>query len=303
VGHACRGAKVNGRMVALNQPLQTGDQIEILTSKTLQPSRDWLNNDLGYLHTSRARAKVAAWFKEQDREQNILDGRAALQREVKRFGLQWVDFSALAATFNVQTEEDLFAAVGSGDVRTMQVIHALEREQRPVAKLDRMPKVGSRKRSHEQPDLYVRGVGQLMSQIAGCCKPLPGDAIVGYITLGRGVSVHREDCVKLLQLRNQEPNRIIEVSWGAQEDQVYPVDLLIIAHDRTGLLRDIMMVLANAQTNVLAVNTLSDSVSAQARMQITLEVESLERLGTLLSRIEQIPNVSECVRISEARSG
>lgn len=301
VGHACRGAKVNGRMVALNQPLQTGDQIEILTSKTLQPSRDWLNNDLGYLHTSRARAKVAAWFKEQDREQNIIDGRSALQREIKRFGLQWVDLSALAGQFNVHTEDDLLAAVGSGDVRTMQVIHALEREQRPLEKTDRMPKM--RKRSSDQPDLYVRGVGQLMSQMAGCCKPLPGDAIVGYITLGRGVSVHREDCVKLLQLRNQEPNRIIEVSWGEQEDQVYPVDLLIKAHDRTGLLRDIMMVMANAQTNVIAVNTLSDPSSAQARMQLTVEVSSLERLGTLLRRIEQIPNVSECRRISEAQLG
>lgn len=297
VGHACRGAKVNGRMVALNHALQTGDQIEILTSKTPHPSRDWLNTDLGYLHTSRARAKVAAWFKEQDREQNVIDGRTTLQREVKRFGLQWVSLSALAEQFNVHTEEDLFAAVGSGDVRPMQVIHALERDQRPVVKTQRMPK--PRKRSTEQPDLYVRGVGQLMSQMAGCCKPLPGDAIVGYITIGRGVSVHREDCVKLLQLRNQEPNRIIEVSWGGQEDQVYPVDLLILAHDRTGLLRDIMTVLANAQTNVLAVNTLSDPASAQARMQLTVEVASLERLGTLLSRIEQIPNINECRRISE----
>ena len=297
VGHACRGAKVNGRMVALNHALQTGDQIEILTSKTPHPSRDWLNTDLGYLHTSRARAKVAAWFKEQDREQNVIDGRTTLQREVKRFGLQWVSLSALAEQFNVHTEEDLFAAVGSGDVRPMQVIHALERDQRPAVKTQRMPK--PRKRSTEQPDLYVRGVGQLMSQMAGCCKPLPGDAIVGYITIGRGVSVHREDCVKLLQLRNQEPNRIIEVSWGGQEDQVYPVDLLILAHDRTGLLRDIMTVLANAQTNVLAVNTLSDPSSAQARMQLTVEVASLERLGTLLSRIEQIPNINECRRISE----
>lgn len=300
VGHACRGAKVNGRMVALNHVLQTGDQIEILTSKTLQPSRDWLNHDLGYLHTSRARAKVAAWFKEQDREQNIMDGRATLQREVKRFGLQWVDLKAMAAQFNVQTEEDLMAALGSGDVRTMQVIHALEREQRPVAKIDRVPR--ARPRNAEQPDLFVRGVGQLMSQMAGCCKPLPGDAIVGYITLGRGVSVHREDCVKLLQLHNQEPNRIIEVSWGGQEDHVYPIDLLIIAYDRKGLLRDIMMVLANTQTNVLAVNTLSDPTSAQARMQLTVEIESLDRLGTLLSRIQQIPNVNECRRVSEAQS-
>ncbi|MEX1056811.1 MAG: ACT domain-containing protein, partial [Natronospirillum sp.] len=148
-------------------------------------------------------------------------------------------------------------------------------------------------------DLNILGVGNLLTVIAGCCKPVPGDAIVGYITMGRGVSVHREDCVNLLQLRNNEPERIIEVSWGRQVSHAYPVEVAILAYDRTGLLRDIMMVLANAHVNVLAANTLSDKTESMARIRLTLEVDGIQRLGKVLSQIEKIPNIVESRRVSD----
>ncbi|TGG91097.1 GTP diphosphokinase [Natronospirillum operosum] len=299
VGHACRGAKVNGRMVPLNHTLQIGDQVEVLTGANSHPSRDWLNSDLGYVNTSRARAKVAAWFKEQDREQNEADGKQALLREIKRFGLSTPDFAALARTMKQKSADDLFAAIGSGDMKLMQVVHALEREQRPEPEMKELPTSRPKDQGPIDDDLYIQGVGNLLTTMAGCCKPVPGDAIVGYVTQGRGVSIHREDCVNLLQLRNSEPERIIEVSWGREIRHAYPVDVMIEAHDRTGLLRDIMMVLANAHVNVLAANTLTDKSETAARIKLTLEIDGLQQLSRVFSQIEKIPNIVECRRQSQ----
>lgn len=298
VGHACRGAKVNGRMVPLTHALQIGDQVEILTGKNAQPSRDWLNSDLRYVTTSRARAKIAAWFKAQDREQNIIDGKQALQREIKRFGLDAPDYRELAEHLKHGSADELFASVGAGDTKLMQVVHALERQQRPKPDLKEVPVKPPKDSGPVDDDLNILGVGNLLTTIAGCCKPVPGDAIMGYITQGRGVSIHREDCVNLLQLRNNEPERIIEVSWGRKVSHAYPVDVLIEAYDRTGLLRDIMLVLANAHVNVLAANTLSDKSESMARIRLTLEIDGLERLGKVLSQIERTPNIVDCRRVS-----
>lgn len=298
IGHACRGAKVNGRMVPLTHNLQIGDQVEILTGANSHPSRDWLNPDLHYVTSSRARAKIAAWFKAQDREQNVADGKQALQREIKRFALDVPDFGELAKLLNLTTAEDLFAAVGAGDVKLMQVVHALERQQRPAPELTNVPVSPSKQQGPIDDDLNILGVGNLLTTMAGCCKPVPGDSIVGYITVGRGVSIHREDCVNLLQLRSTEPERIIEVSWGHQVSHAYPVDVEIQAYDRTGLLRDIMVVLANAQVNVIAANTLSDKGASMAKIKLTVEIDGLERLGKVLSQIEKLPNIAEVRRVA-----
>ncbi len=299
VGHACRGAKVNGRMVPLNHALQIGDQVEILTGAKHRPSRDWLNPDLRYVTTSRARARIGAWFKAQDREQNIADGKQALQREIKRFGLSAPSYDDLARELKLKSADEMFAGIGAGDIKLMQAVHALERQQRPREELTEIPTRAPRDTGPADEDLNILGVGNLMTSMAGCCKPVPGDAIVGYITQGRGVSVHREDCVNLLQLRSVEPERIIEVSWGREASHAYPVELIIEAYDRTGLLRDIMTVLASDGVNVLTANTQSDQSEHLARIRLTVEMDGLKRLSRVLSHIERIPNIVECRRSAD----
>lgn len=298
VGHACRGAKVNGRIVPLSYPLKTGDQVNILTSNNPAPSRDWLNPSLGYIQTSRARAKVVHWFKMQNRDRNVADGRAILEDEFRRLSIHDVDLSELAGRVNYKTADDMFAALGAGDLKPTQVANAAQQMIEPAEhQLDLQ--LQNLVRPHEyatDSDIRIRGVGKLKTQVAGCCKPLPGDAIGGYITVGRGVTVHRMDCINFLQLREFEPNRIIEVSWGGKPEAVYPVDVEIVAYDRSGLLRDITAVLGNQRVNVLSINTQSDRNDNVAIMTLTLEITSLEQLARLLAQIRQLPNIAEVRR-------
>ncbi|MCG8609537.1 MAG: GTP diphosphokinase [Pseudomonadales bacterium] len=303
VGHACRGAKVNGRIVPLTYALKTGEQVTILTSNNPAPSRDWLNPSLGYLHTSRARAKVTHWFKQQNRDQNVQDGRAILEDELRRLSIQDVDFESLAKQVNYANSGDMFAAMGAGDLRPTQVAHRAQQMTEP--KEQQL----SLELSHAQNldravdgDIQICGVGNLKTVVAHCCKPLPGDPIVGYITIGRGVSIHHQDCRNAIQLREQEPQRFIEVSWGGKPEASYAVDIDIEAYDRSGLLRDITVVLANSRINVLAVNTVSDTNQNTASMKITVEVPNLERLGQILAQIKQLPNVIEARRLRTSRS-
>ena len=297
VGHACRGAKVNNRIVPLTYPLRTGDQISILTSNKQAPSRDWLNPSLGYIQTSRARAKATHWFKQQNREQNIVDGRAILEDEFKRLSLYDVDLDELARKVNYPAADDLFAATGAGDIRPTHVAHVAQQMLEPKSEqLDLKLTSKPRKPYDTESDIQIRGVGKLKTQVAKCCKPLPGDPIGGYITVGRGVTVHRQDCITFLNLKDSELNRIIEVSWGGHPVSVYPVDIEIEAYDRSGLLRDITQALSSSKSDVLAMNTISNKDENTATMTVTLEISSLEQLARLLAQIRNLPNIIDVRR-------
>ena len=297
IGHACRGAKVNTRIVPLTYSLKTGDQISILTSNSQAPSRDWLNPSLGYILTSRARAKVTHWFKQQNREQNIVDGRAILGDEFKRLSLYELDLDALARKVNYPAADDMFAAIGAGDLRPAHVANVAQQMLEPKAEqLDLTLTSKPGKPYDTESDVQIRGVGKLKTQVAKCCKPLPGDPIGGYITVGRGVTVHCQDCITFLNLKELEPNRIIEVNWGGQPVAVYPVDIEIEAYDRSGLLRDITQVLSSSRSDVLAMNTISNKDESTATMTVTLEISSLEQLGRLLAQIRNLPNIIDVRR-------
>ncbi|MEX0605451.1 MAG: GTP diphosphokinase [Marinobacter sp.] len=297
VGHACRGARLNGRIVPLTYPLKTGDQVFILTSNNPAPSRDWLNPSLGYIQTSRARAKVTHWFKEQNRDRNIVDGRAILEDEFKRLSICDINLDQLAVKVNLRNAEDMFAAVGAGDLRPTHVANIAQHLLEPrTEQLDLKFTARRNKEYGTESDIQIQGVGKLKTQVAKCCKPLPGDPIGGYITVGRGVTVHRQDCLTFLHLREYEPNRIIEVNWGGKPESVYPVDIEIEAYDRSGLLRDITQVLSSSRSNVLALNTTSNTDDNSATMMVTVEISSLEQLARLLAQIRNLPNILEVRR-------
>jgi GTP pyrophosphokinase len=297
VGHRCRGAKVNGSIVPLTYVLHTGERVEVLTSKDGVPKRDWLQPGLGYLKTSRARAKVQHWFKAQAREENIDAGRHLLEREFKRLALTSIDYQRIARKMQMTTVEDMYVAVGSGDLSSAQVLNAAQGlvESRPEQQLRLARPSGGSYRGQVQ----VRGVGNLLTHMAGCCKPLPGDGITGFITQGRGVSIHRSDCGRLLNLQESTPDRVIEVEWGAAPSEHYEVDVAIEAYDRQGLLRDITGLFANARLNVLSINTQTNKKRNTATMRLRVEVPNLGSLSKLLERINRLNNVVSAIRVSE----
>src|SRR3569832_2598399 len=295
LGTRTRGAKVNGHIVTLTYSLQTGQQVELLTIKKGTPRRDWLNPHLGYLKPARARAKVQHWFKQQNVEANVAAGRAAFEKEVQRLGLGAVNFDDVARRLNFTKSDELFAAIGRGDVKTSQAVHTVQQIHAPVPdKLAELPAPAAAPR-REGGGIRIMGVGNLMTQLARCCKPVPGEGIVGYITRGRGVTIHRRDCSNVLRYRNESPQRLIEVEWGGEQD-TYPVDVRIIAVDRHGLLRDITSVLANDKMNVIAVQTRSDKQQHLAYMTLTMEIASVADLSRVLAKDGQLPNIIEVKR-------
>ena len=296
VGHRCRGAKVNGHIVPLTYNLRTGEHVEVLAVKRGGPSRDWLNPHLNYVATNRARTRIQHWFRVQDYAHNVAEGRTRLERELKRLGLVDVNLEKVAKRFKFDKLDDFFAAMAVGDLKPLRVINALQDlwPPRPEA-----PVSGTRRRraTEQTPaDVTVRGVGDLLTRMAKCCKPLPGDPIVGYITRGQGVTVHRRDCHNALNYVSASPERLVEVDWGERESGAYPVDVYIEAYDRQGLLRDITTLLANENINVLGINSLSDPEHHTAAMVISLEVGDISTLSKILAKINQLRNVTEVRR-------
>lgn len=291
IGHRCRGAKVDGRIVPLTHKLGSGEQVEILTTKQGKPSRDWLSPHLGYLATSRARAKVRHWFAEQDHEKNLSAGRAVLERELNRLGVEPQNTEKLLARFHMARMEELWLAIGRGDVGTAQVVHALEGLQAPAPEVE-IP--APRRRStarKESGDIRIEGVGDLLTQLAKCCKPVPNDPIVGYITRGRGVTIHRRTCPNVLRMTGEHRTRLIEVEWGVDAGDHYPVDVQIQAYDRSGLLRDITNLLANEKVNVVALNTATDRREHMAHIALRMEIGGLDQLSRILAKLNELPNV------------
>ncbi|MCK4708938.1 MAG: bifunctional (p)ppGpp synthetase/guanosine-3',5'-bis(diphosphate) 3'-pyrophosphohydrolase, partial [Gammaproteobacteria bacterium] len=274
VGHKCRGAKINGHIVPLTTVLENGVQVEILTAKNSGPSRDWLNPNLGYIASNRARSKVKAWFRQQDYDQNVTDGKTIIDRELKRIHVSNPDIEKSIKHFKVQTEEEWQAKVGRGDISIGQLTFGFNQvySNDAVKKIPTKPKPRKTENKSGFQAVNVSGVGNLLTNIATCCKPVPGDEIIGFITRGKGISIHRKDCINIININEDDSVRLIEVDWGGEEADAYPVGLIINAIDRQGLLGDITTTLANEKINVIAVNSLSDKNEQTARMLVTIEI-------------------------------
>jgi len=290
VGHRCRGAKVNGRIVPLTYNVQNGDQIEIITGSQSQPSRDWLSARLGYLAGARSRAKVRSWFRQQDKDQHLRQGREILERELSRLNVRDVATDTIATQLKRRNADTLCIALGAGDLTAASVATALQ-QLRGVDQPKILRRRPARQKTAKPEGMAVSGVGDLMCNFARCCRPVPPEAIVGYITQGRGVSIHRQDCGNFLGLNQRQPERIMEVSWGTSESATYPVDLTLRAYDRSGLIRDISTILADEGTNVTDIKSHTDKETLETVMELSVEVRDLPTLSTTIARLEQLPNV------------
>ncbi len=294
LGHRCIGAKVNGRLVPLSYELKNSEIIEIMTTKADKgPSLDWLNPDLGFVKTSHAREKIRQWFKKQERPQNIERGRQILDRELKRLDIAITNIEETARLFNCESSDDFLAAIGYGGITPHQLALklAVEPEETPtVTKTARTDKTTT-------AGIQVLGVGDLLTQLARCCNPLPGDHIIGYITRSHGITVHRKDCINVINVEDKK--RLIEVSWGEIQD-VYPVDVQIDAWDRVGLLRDITTVIAEAKVNISSISTTyHNEITA---VFATVEIANMAQLTQLLSRIQGVRGIISATRISQAKA-
>lgn len=297
IGHRCRGAKANGHIVPLTYALKTGEQVEVLTVKNGGPSRDWLNPHLGYLHTSRARSKVSHWFRQQHLDEAIAAGRTALEREFHRLGLTDVSHERLAQKFGHAGVDSFLAALGRGELKPGQIVSAVSEFIEPRARPPLpAPAAGRAVRVAPTGDISIRGVGNLLTRIGRCCTPVPGEPIVGFITRGAGITVHRRDCPIALRHHGEHGERLIEVNWGARADHTYPVDIEITAHERAGLLRDVTALFANERINVTAARTDTDKDRQIARIGFTLDIPDVATLSRVLELIDQVPNVIEVRR-------
>ncbi|MDP5241250.1 bifunctional (p)ppGpp synthetase/guanosine-3',5'-bis(diphosphate) 3'-pyrophosphohydrolase [Uliginosibacterium sp. 31-16] len=293
LGHRCRGAKVDGQMVPLDTPLQSGQKVEIVTAKQGGPSRDWLNPQQGYLVTSNARAKVRRWFVQQEEEETAAHGKAIVLKELQRGGMTQANQDDLASKLGFKDTHSFYLAVGRGDISGRQIHNAVLPEV-PVAPEPELIIRQSHKPSSEDKVLVV-GVGRLLTQLARCCKPVPPDAIQGFVTRGRGVSIHRSDCSSFQNIARHHPERIVPAEWGThathakQHNEVFPVDIALEAHDRPGLLRDISDVFTRDKLNVIGVNTVSKS--GRAHMRFTIEVTGTEPVQRAIQQIGEVQGV------------
>lgn len=290
IGNRCRGAKVNGKLVTLDYQLRTGDQVEILTAKQGGPSRDWLNPALGLVRTQRARSKVRQWFKRQDREQNLTHGKAMLERELKRLGIAEVDYDRLTREFDYRTVDDLYVGLGCGDLSLGRIINKLSdvnKEKDPLLITHPLPE-----KKDNGNAVSILGMKGLLTTFARCCNPAPGDEIIGYITRGRGCTIHRQDCPNILRLTDRE--RLVKVSWG-EPQKTYPVSVQVKAYDRQGLMGDISSILSNEGINLVDINLKVNHNLAS--INLIVDVGDITQLSRLLTRIEALPNVMEAHRL------
>ncbi|HTH78474.1 MAG TPA: bifunctional (p)ppGpp synthetase/guanosine-3',5'-bis(diphosphate) 3'-pyrophosphohydrolase [Ramlibacter sp.] len=296
LGHRCRGAKVDGAMVPLNTHLHNGQTVEIVAAKEGGPSRDWLNADLAFLQSHRAKAKVRAWFNEQAKHETVLRGRELVEKLLQREGKTAMKLEDLAEQLGFKSAEDLFAVVGKDEYSLRNIETLLKPPEPPVPQDEFLLKKPRPAARAPKGGVLVVGIDSLMTQLARCCKPAPPDAIAGFVTRGKGVSIHRRDCPSFHELAVKSPERVIEVEWGAHpgEGQVYPVDVSVEAADRQGLLRDISEVFAKEKMNVIGVQT--SSVKGTAWMTFTVEVDNASRLAKVLSLVGEVSGVRRAKR-------
>ena len=305
IGHRCIGAKIGGRIVPFTYQLQMGDQIDIITQKQPNPSRDWLNPNLGYVTTSRGRSKIHAWFRKQDRDKNIVAGRQILDNELDHLDISLKEAEKLLLPrYNVNSLDELLAAIGGGDIRLNQMSNFLQSKlNKPSAEeedreaLRQLTQKSAAPRSKESGRVVVEGVGNLMHHIARCCQPIPGDDITGFITQGRGISIHRADCDQLTELMSHAPERIVDAVWGESYSSGYSLVVRVTANDRSGLLRDITTILANEKVNVLGVSSRSDTKKQLATIDMDIEIYNHQVLGRVLARLNQVPDIIDARRL------
>ncbi len=288
IGHRCRGARINGKLIPLYQELKTGNQVEILTAKRGGPSRDWLNPNLGLVKTQRAKSKIRLWFKKQEDEQNLAQGRATLEHEMQRLGIQELNFEKMARKLGHKTPDEMFVSLGNGDLSVSRVIRELaeDKENTDILSANALPT-----ESTSTDAVEVVGLKGLLSSMARCCNPMPGDQIVGYITRGRGATIHRQDCPNILRLKDRE--RLLQVDWG-HAVRTFPVPVQIKAYDRQGLMGDISNLLDGEGVNIVDVGVKVNR--SLAELNLIVEVRDLAQLSRILTRIESLPNVMEALR-------
>jgi len=295
IGHRCRGAKVDGKLVPLDHIFKTGEQVEILTSRQGGPSRDWLNPSLSLVRTQRARTKIKAWFKKEDRDQNLSQGRTMLERELRRLGLGDINQEALARQIDYKNPDEMFVDLGCGDLPMNRIINLLSEQEMPLQ--EEIVPSAPKSSSTTTDAVAVVGLRGLLTATAKCCNPMPGDPIVGYITRGRGATIHRMDCPNIL--RSTERERLVKVSWGSQI-RTYPVPIRVTAFDRQGLMGDISNLLTTEGVNIIDVNVRvdHDNVKADtADIRLKVEVRDIAQLSRVLTRIENLDNVLEAQRL------
>ncbi|STQ77447.1 GTP diphosphokinase [Grimontia hollisae] len=306
VGHRCIGAKVEGRIVPFTYHLNMGDQVEIITQKEPNPSRDWLNPSLGFVTSGRARAKINAWFRKQAREKNVEAGKEIMDAELAKIGAASKDAALAMKRFNVNSLDEVYAGVGSGDLRINQVINYInsvvnkltkeQEDQQLREKLAQAEAATSTKRPRRDA-VVVEGVDNLMTHLARCCQPIPGDDIEGYVTQGRGISVHRADCEQLAELRHHAPERIIETVWGSGYIGSYQITVRVSASERSGLIKDLTHVLTNEKVKVSGMQSRVDFKQQLSIMDFDLELGDLDVLSRVISRLEQVKDVHEAKRL------
>jgi GTP pyrophosphokinase len=286
LGHHCRGAKVDGQMVPLDTPLASGQRVEIVAAKTGGPSRDWLNAERGFVRTNRARHKIRQWFNLKALAETVASGRAKVEKELKRIGAGQANLEELAARLGFKKPDDLFAAVARDEINLKQ----LGLKEKPAE--EEAPRLHKSKAGKKGSVLIV-GMDSLMTQLARCCKPVPPDPIRGFVTRGKGVSVHREDCASLKRLAEKDPERLIDTAWGGGEGS-YAVEMMVTAADRRGLLRDVGDALAREKLNVTAVRT--QNRDELAFMRFTFEVADLAQLKRAFTAVRQLKGIIRVAR-------
>lgn len=297
VGHRCRGAKVNGKMVPLTYRLKTGEQVSIITSKAGGPSLDWLDLHKGYVNSRRARAGIQHWFRHENRAETITHGRSILERELDRMNLTGVKFDALAKTLGLDDTEELFFKMVDGSIKPGRAAAAAQRLLKPQIDEEQQLSIsfrgGNRAANDDQrpADLKIQGVSDLMTNLAKCCQPVPGDRVLGFVTRGAGITIHREACPNILYQKHKASERVVQVAWGSDEEQTYPMTLSIEAFDRKGLLKDVSSVFADEKVNVLELTTRTEVKDQSVQMSAKVEVAGVEMMSRLLSKLDQLPNV------------
>ncbi|MEX1019415.1 MAG: bifunctional (p)ppGpp synthetase/guanosine-3',5'-bis(diphosphate) 3'-pyrophosphohydrolase [Litorilinea sp.] len=308
LGHRCRGANIKGRLVPLDYKLQNGDQVTIISAKRGGPSRDWLNPNLEYVATQRARSKIRQWLRKQGREENTHRGRQILEKEMKRLAI--VDnFEQIAKIFNYEKVDDFLAAVGYGDINSQHLAtRVLDHERREVERrnlADRYAQgiaIGSESRSSSsiasQDGFRVQGVEGLLTHLGRCCNPVPGDPIVGYVTRGRGVTVHRTTCPNISNIvRKGQDNRLVDVQWAARPEATFPVNIQVSAYDRSGLMRDVASLVADEHINMVRIEALTGQKDNLAIINATLEIQNATQLARILTKIDRLPHVVDATRL------
>ncbi len=291
VGHRCRGAKVNGKLISLNQKLQTGDSVEILTAKRGGPSRDWLNPSLEMVKSQRARSKIRQWFKRMDRELNISHGRLLLEKELRRLGINSVPYDDIARDLGFSQVDDMLVAIGCGDIHLSKIVAQVIEDE--AEDLEFIPETAAEPPTTiSTEDVSILGLTGLLTHIARCCNPAPGDPIIGYITRGRGATIHRQDCPNVLRIKDRE--RLVQVSWGYPK-QTYPISVRLRAYDRDGLMRDVSTLVANEGINMSSIHV--STKNSLAIFDLVLQVTDVSQLSRILNRLEALPNVLEARRL------